>query len=312
MQNMRAARGIAVLSAWLVAVGGCANNTPDNGENNAGIGGPAGMMAPGMSGASAAGTGGVAAMGGSGMGSAGMMGGSGSGGSAGTMGGSGMGGNAGTSGEGGVGGTAGSTGGTGALPPGEGSFFPLTTGNSWTFRVTDAGVVTMKTQTIGPLEPVGGTGPNKDAMAYRATTEKDDGGDMTVSWQAEVDGKIVRYREQSFAATGGAVELEEHWDPYKLRVDGTEAHLMQGATWTEMYSETKMLMGMPAMTAAGSDAWRVIAVDEPVTVPAGTFNALVIEKMGGTPKRYWFVRNVGKVKETGTQTEELASYDVME
>jgi len=309
---MCAARGIAVLSAWLVAVGGCANNTPDDGENSGGIGGPAGMMAGGMSGANAAGTGGMAGMGRSGTGGAGMIGGSGAGGSAGTVGGSGMGGSAGTSGEAGVGGAAGSTGGAGALPPGEGSFFPLTTGNSWTFRVTDAGVVTMKTQTIGPLEPVGGTGPNKDTMAYRATTEKDDGGDMTVSWQAEVDGKIVRYREQSFAATGGAVELEEHWDPYKLRVDATDAHLMQGATWTETYSETKMLTGMPAMTAAGSDAWRVIAVDESVTVPAGTFDALVIEKMGGTPKRYWFVRNVGKVKETGTQTEELASYDVME
>jgi hypothetical protein len=309
MQNMRDARGIAVLSAWFVAVGGCANETPDDPENSAGRGGPAGMMAAGMSGASAAGTGGT---GRSGTGGAGTMGGSGVDGSAGTTGGSGMDGSAGTSGEAGAGGAAGSTGGAGALPGGEGSFFPLTTGNSWTFRVTEAGVVTMKTQTIGPLEPVGGTGPNKDTMAYRATTEKDDGGDMTVSWQAEVDGKIVRYREQSFAATGGAVELEEHWDPYKLRVDATEAHLMQGATWTEMYSETKMLMGMPAMTAAGSDAWRVVAVDEPVTVPAGTFDALVIEKMGGTPKRYWFVRNVGKVKETGTQTEELASYEVME
>jgi hypothetical protein len=308
MQNMRAARAIAVLSALLVAPAGCANNTPDDGENNAGTGATAGTMAAGMGGP--AGSGGMAGMGRSGAGGAGTTGGSGVGGAAGTMGGSGAG-AAGATGESGTGGTAGS-GGAGELPGGEGSFFPLATGNSWTYRVTDAGVVTMKTQTIGPLEPVGGTGPNKDTMAYRATTEKDDGGDETVSWQAELDGKVVRYREQSFMATGGALELEEHWDPYKLRVDGTEAHLMQGAMWTEMYSETKILTGMPAMTATSSDAWRVIAVDQSVTVPAGTFDALVIEKMGGTPKRYWFARNVGKVKETGTQTEELVSYEVME
>ena len=87
---------------------------------------------------------------------------------------------------------------------------------------------------------------------------------------------------------------------------------MAGAMWTEMYSETKLPVGMAPATVMASDTWKVIAVAESVTVPAGTFTALVIEKTGGTPKRYWFVRGVGKVKETGTQTEELQSFDVME
>ena len=200
----------------------------------------------------------------------------------------------------------------GAGPSADGSFFPFAVGNRWTFRVTEDGAVTTKTQTIGELEPVGGTGPNKDTMAYRATTAKDDGGDETVSWQAEVDGKIVRYREQSFTASTGELELEEHWAPYKLRVDSSAARLMMGAMWTEMYSETKLPVGMAPATAMASDTWKVISTAESVTVPAGTFTALVIEKTGGTPKRYWFVRGIGKVKETGTQTEELQSYDVPE
>jgi hypothetical protein len=202
-----------------------------------------------------------------------------------------------------------------AGPSAGGSFFPFAVGNRWTFRVTEDGAVTTKTQTIGALEPVGGTGPNKDTRAYRATTSKGDGkgdgGDETVSWQAEVDGKIVRYREQSFSATG-ELELEEHWAPYKLRVDSSQARLMAGAMWTETYSETKQRMGKSPSTDMASDTWRVVAGAESVTVPAGTFTALVIEKTGGTPKRYWFVRGIGKVKETGTQTEELQSYDVTE
>jgi len=299
---MRAAHAISLLTAWMLAC--CAASDPGS-QNTAGS---RGFATP---------SGGTGA-GGTPAGSAGMIATSGSGGTmAGTSGSAGatagMGATGGpTSGSGGSAGSAGGTAGSGELPPGEGSFFPLMTGNSWTFRVTDMGVIAMKTQTIGPLEAVGGTGPHKDKMAYRATTTKDDGGDMTVSWQADVDGKIVRYREQSFMATGGALELEEHWDPYKLRVDSAEAHLMAGAMWTETYTETKLPVGMPPSTATANDVWRVIAVNEAVTVPAGTFDALVIEKTSGSPKRYWFVRGIGKVKETGTQTEELASYEVME
>jgi hypothetical protein len=135
--------------------------------------------------------------------------------------------------------------------------------------------------------------------------------DMTESWQAELDGKIVRYRERSYSASTGELELEEHWDPYKLRIDGTQ--LTAGTTYTEQYSETKLAVGMAPATAASSDTWKVVALAEMVTVPAGTFSAVVIEKVGGTStKRYWFVRGVGKVKEqSGSQLEELSSYTAL-
>lgn len=276
---MRAAQVISVFAALLVA--GCGGTDPGRNDNTSGAGGDAGTMA-------------------------------GNGGGAGSM--AGSGGDAGSeAGSGGMAGSAGSQAGSGGMPAGEGSFFPLATGNTWTFQVTEAGIVTTKVQTIGDLEPVGGTGPNKDAMAYRAVTEKADGGDMTVSWQIEVDGKNVRYREQSYMASTGDLELEEHWDPYKLRVDDAEEHTIVGATWTETYSETKLPVGMAPSTVMASDTWRVIAVDEEVQVPAGTFDALVIDKTGATStKRYWFVRGIGKVKETGTQTEELVSYEIVE
>ena len=304
----------AVLAIILVALGACAGSEPggrDLPSGGSGTAGSAGLAASGAGGAAAGASGGAGNAGtGTSSGAAGTTPSAGSGGGL-----SGNGGSAGAMTMAGSGGSAGAMtmAGSGAMvPPSTGSYFPLATGNKWTFRVTEAGMVSMKTQTIGALEPVGGTGPNKDKMAYRATTSKDDGGDETVSWQAEVDDKIVRYREQSFMASTGDLELEEHWAPYKLRVDASEARLKAGTMWTEMYSETKLPVGMAPATAMASDTWKVIALDEAVTVPAGTFRALVIEKTGGTPKRYWFVRGVGKVKETGTQTEELASYEVGE
>lgn len=192
---------------------------------------------------------------------------------------------------------------------GEGSLFPLQVGNSWSFRTTKGTEVSMKTQAVGALELVGGSGPNSGMMAYRMLTTKGDALDETESWQAEVDGKIVRYREIAYGASDGDLELEEYWEPYKLRVDGTQ--LTPGATYSEHYRETKLYADSPApQTSAPTDEWRVVGVNEQVTVPAGTYSAVLIEKLGGTStKRYWFVRGIGKVKEeSGAQLEELTSY----
>ena len=50
-----------------------------------------------------------------------------------------------------------------------------------------------------------------------------------------------------------------------------------------------------------------------VTVPPDTYeDPVVIQKAGGSSlKTYWYVRGIGKVKEAGGQTEELASFTVV-
>jgi len=197
----------------------------------------------------------------------------------------------------------------------DGPLLPFSSGNSWSYQVTASGVVTTKVTTIGAEEEVGGTGPNGTVRAFKVETKKGtDGSDQTISWQGPLDGRIVRYREQSFSASTGQLELEEHWDPWKLHVDETDEHLVQGAQWLEIYDETKISIangtpGAPS-TAEARDLWRVVATSEKVTVPKGTFDAIVFEKTGGTTKRYWYVPGVGKVKETGAQTEELVDYEV--
>jgi hypothetical protein len=190
---------------------------------------------------------------------------------------------------------------------------PWAVGNQWTYRVTGGGVVSMKVTEIGAEEVVGGTGPHKDDMAFKVVTEKKDGTDKSISWQQLMgDDKVLRYREQSFSKATGDLTLEEHWDPYKLHIDGTAKHTVAAATWLEEYDETKLPAAGQPTTASQQDRWTVQSADESVTVPAGTFkHALVITKAGGSNlKTYWYVRGIGKIKETGGQTEELVSYQL--
>jgi hypothetical protein len=209
-------------------------------------------------------------------------------------------------------GGAGQGGSPDAVPAG--SLLPWAVGNSWTYRVTKGAVVTQKTITIGDLEEVGGLGPNAAKLANHVTTAKGAGeNDHTESWQApdeENSDRIVRYREQAFAATTGMLQLEEHWAPSKLHVDGSADRISAGATWLETYSETKLQVGLPPTNHDVSERWTVLSDNETVKVPAGTFeHAIHLRKVGdGSTKDYWYELGVGKLKETGAQTEELVDY----
>ena len=187
---------------------------------------------------------------------------------------------------------------------------PWKEGNTWTYRVTGGGEQTSKVTTVGALEPVGGSGPNAAKMAHKVVTKKGMF-DQTISWQALEGDSVVRYREQSFGAMSQQLQLEEHWAPGKLHVSWKPEHTQAGASWIDMYQETKAPVGAPVESKEARDVWKVDAVDQTVTVPAGTFKAIVLIKSGGTSqKTYWYVPGVGKVKETGGQTEELMSYQV--
>jgi hypothetical protein len=187
---------------------------------------------------------------------------------------------------------------------------PWAEGNAWTYQVTGDGQTTTKVLTVGVLEKVDGSGPNQDMLANRTVTRKGEL-DETISWQNRVGDRVVRYREQSFKASTGEPDGEEHWDPHKLHIDGSADRIVAGAHWTESYEETKIRSEGGTTSAPRNDQWSVKAVDEEVTVPAGTFHAVVFEKKSNDIKTYWYAPGVGKVKETGGQTEELMSYTVM-
>jgi hypothetical protein len=220
-------------------------------------------------------------------------------------------GSGGTSGGGTLGG--GGAGGSGMGDPSQ--LLPLKTGNSWTYLVTDeTGIPTPKTQTVMEEGPVGGSGPNAGVTAFRLVTRKGvNGMDETISWQARLGTQVVRYREQSYMANPPhALELEEHWDPFKLRVDETPARMVAGATWLQTDQETKLPVGGTPSTMPVEDHWTVAAERQPVTVQGQSYEVMIVTKTGATTtKTYWWARGIGKVKEIGVnQTEELMSYQV--
>lgn len=73
---------------------------------------------------------------------------------------------------------------------------------------------------------------------------------------------------------------------------------------------TRAGFASPQTTPLSAD-WTVVAVDEAVVVPTGSFNcvhAQRVESATGYDSHFWFARNIGKVKETGTENHELVGY----
>ncbi|MEZ4364901.1 MAG: hypothetical protein R2939_01275 [Kofleriaceae bacterium] len=197
----------------------------------------------------------------------------------------------------------------GCPAPASARLLPLAIGASWTFAVTPSGgAPETKVTTVEALEDVGAT--KAGVIAFRIRTEKLDG--ITVSWQEDTCTSIVRHREQAFDL-GGLLESDQVYVPSKLRVDESPAHTAQDATWIDAYTEVEEdpITG-DVTTTSKSERWTVEDTAAEVTVPAGTFTALLLRRMGEevgqADKRYWFVAGVGKVKEEGDQLEELTEY----
>lgn len=183
---------------------------------------------------------------------------------------------------------------------------PLAIGASWTYRVTPAtGTPEDKLNTVEALEDVGGA--KTGITAFRVRTEKLDG--STVSWQEDRCTSVTRHREQTFDLAN-VRKVDTIYTPDKIRVDETPAHTAMGASWVVSYTEVTTDSANQVTTIAKDESWSVDAVAESVTVPAGTFTAIKLHKVtsGAADKLYWFVPGVGKVKETGDQTEELVSF----
>jgi hypothetical protein len=200
-------------------------------------------------------------------------------------------------------------------------YLPLAVGNWWTYKVTDNdGVTIEKTTTVVEEQKVGGSGPNADldAVFVRTTKTNSETEDKTESWQGTVEFEegqfaTVRYREIAYHAANGMKELEEHWDPYKLRADNF--HVSEDGPWTENYTETKLFEDPKTPDILDQDhydVWSVQANETSITVPASTepiTNARQFIRKATDPsdpdKLYWFVPDIGKVQETGSQVEQL-------
>jgi hypothetical protein len=185
-------------------------------------------------------------------------------------------------------------------------YLPLAIGATWTYDVSEPDTpARQKSNTVEALEDVGDR--KVGVVGFRIRTEKLDG--YTVSWQEDRCTSIIRHREQSFDAAG-TLASDQFYVPGKLRVDETPEHLTLGARWSISYTEVEIDPVAGVKTVSKDETWSVEAVDEAVTVPAGTFTTLRVRKVtsGAADKTFWFARGVGKIMEQGEQREELRAY----
>lgn len=197
-------------------------------------------------------------------------------------------------------------------------FFPFKIGNQWLYRVASPlDAPYMKATAIVGMEPVPVAGPHQGRMALRVETRSRTGvEDRTISWQFPENDQVRRLAEHSFRPSTGLLNKTEYWVPYKLRLDEAPPRIVPGTTWTERYVEYMQDAGGPTMVVQRTDAWVIEALDDPITVPAGSFRALRFRKRtrdGDNGKTYWFARCVGKVLELGRtgKREELMDYRIV-
>lgn len=196
----------------------------------------------------------------------------------------------------------------GTLPPT--SLWPLSTGSRWTYRITDPSRSPVPfdkvVQVLGMQAVPDGAGAQ--AIAVQSTQPHLE----ELSWQYESDGIVVRVREEDRQA--GALARVTTWVP------GTVKSLAQSRDAGWSYSSTTLETVKQVQTRSEEQkqktyVWRVVAVDETVTVPAGTFhNVLRLERAradkDSTPRTYWLVPGVGKIREDGERLEELVEADI--
>ena len=212
-------------------------------------------------------------------------------------------------------------GGTGAQQdPCPAGFIPLKKGSVWKYFVRDTSsqLTTMKETVIEDLVEVPMV---PGTMAYRIRTRKGISlRDQTVSWQNRVGATVLRYQEIAYHLPVGTAppmeDIVEWWSPAKLRLDESPERMRQGATWTLEYKETSVEGGIRT-DRMRSERWNVVGVNEEVRTGGQTYRALHVQRLGaesassgsaGSDKHYWFACGVGKVKETGGQTEELTEF----
>ncbi len=211
----------------------------------------------------------------------------------------------GSSGGGSLNGGGGNSGGTPQKT--SGPYEPLAAGVSWTYHVNDQGVTYDKTSTVKGTEDAGGPAAGITVFHLVDTFPAD-----TQNTWYQVDGMVVKRLHDNDLDASGNVKTDDWYAPFRLRVDETPEHLVAGATWTVAFTDSHTSTTKAPTMTSKTDTWRVDGVDEPITVPYGTFLSLHLTRTDSTDagtKSFWFVRGVGKVREqTGNgHIEELAN-----
>lgn len=189
------------------------------------------------------------------------------------------------------------------VPPEE-SWYPLTVGSRWTYRITEeSGLVYEKV---------------RDAVSSQMRSgrrtwvlESRDPYEITRAFnQYEQNTGVWRVRDERIEPVSGRVFEVNEYEPYTLRLPPIVAGLQRSEEYVFHRFDGS---GNHVKSNSKTHHWEVVSLDVEVTVPAGTFRAAHVRRInhdGSKTREFWLVKGVGKVKETADFVEELTSYHI--
>jgi hypothetical protein len=210
----------------------------------------------------------------------------------------------------------------GGLGPSGGSdavdYFPLAVGARWTYKNVDAaGVETTLVKEIDRCEEVAfvdcDSGLDRDETTYVQVTTGGgaDPDEANTLYLEETEDGIVRVKQDFIQA-----DVLDHYvtySPYFMRLFNGPYGDDRVETYDHERCEYDVAGVDPPTQTHRSYLHRVLG-HEGVTVPAGSYDALVIERIDQSDadtKRYYWAPGVGKVKEEAvgsTEVEELVEF----
>ena len=155
--------------------------------------------------------------------------------------------------------------------------------------------------------------------AWRQVDEADENGEWTESILVREGEEVLRIYKEEYGDLG--VTAYVYYDPGFLRADDEWLEAPVDSYEERLYDRTEYDnpdLVNPSLEPRGH-AYRILAVDETVTVPAGTFECVVVERIrtvgGNAGERviHWYAPGVGKVREerpADSRIEELSEVQI--
>lgn len=219
----------------------------------------------------------------------------------------------------------GACGGDGSAPPEARTPLPIVAGATWSYDVLDGDTREVLRSRVYEVEALADIGDCKAGTLAYKVTRTDPEGDGYTWLSVDAEGTVYTEYEVWHPAAPGEFSEWTWFLPRQTRVDLSEDHVAAGAEWTESFMQRRVspfvtdkdppCMEIPEPV---SQDWLVEAVDDEVTVAAGTFSALRVRRSVHFPDSeppevttFWFVKCVGMVKAEGVEEiEELTSWSV--
>jgi hypothetical protein len=195
--------------------------------------------------------------------------------------------------------------------PLEDSLYPLADGAQWHYLVKTTGGQILGMDITQANEFVW-----EGKQAFELVDEPDDDGEWNSSVIVRDGDLVLRVHREEMDNFGTTAIID--YDPGFIRV--SEAWTMVGAPQEFLYDRTAYDgEGQNPVVEARGHTFEVLAVDEEITVPAGTFNCIKVERVrtlgaeAGALAWFWYAPGIGKIREERPlemEVEELVSVSI--